>query len=94
MSTAISEISSFDSVLQSPDFEIDAEIFAMRWNAGLDMMGWKPVVSRPPPDSSTDNPAARRSAGDWHLVRDMRRCHRRDELEDGGIEVVLCPFDG
>ena len=92
MSTAISEISSFDSVLQSPDFEIDAEIFAMRWNAGLDMMGWKPVVSHPPLDFN-GNPRL------GALLVTGILCEACDdviavELEDGGIQVVLCPFDG
>ena len=92
MNTAISEISSFDAVFHSADFMIDAESFSRQWNAALDMMGWKPVVSVPPPDFD-DNP---RLAA---LLVSGILCEACDdviavELDDGGIQVVLCPFDG
>ena len=92
MNTAISEISTFDSVFQSPDFAIDAEIFGKRWNAALAMMGWQPVVSAPPPDFD-GNP---RLAA---LLVTGILCETCDdviaaELEDGTLSVVVCPFDG
>ena len=92
LSTAISEISSFDSVAGSADFVIDAEIFCKRWNAGLDMMGWKPVVSAPPPDFD-GNPRLGALLVTGILCETCRDVIAV-ELEDGGIQVVVCPFDG
>ena len=92
MTTAMSEINRFDSACPSPDFLIDAEIFVKKWNAALAMMGWKPVVSHPPPDCP-DNP---RLAA---LLISGILCETCDdviavELENGALSVVLCPFDG
>ena len=91
MTTAISEMSSLDSVSESADFIIDAEIFGKRWNAGLKMMGWKPVVSAPPPDF-VGNPRL------GALLVTGILCETCDdvitvELDDSGLSVVLCPFD-
>lgn len=91
MNAAISEVCGFDKAWPSADFVIDAEIFYKKWNAALAMMGWKPVVSHPPPDLECQ-PRLRA------VLLSGILCEACDdvlavELEDDGIHIVVCPFN-
>ena len=91
MTTAISEIKSFDSARLSPDFIIDVESFERRWTAALDMMGWKRFA---PATASADLGSIPRVGA--RLVTGIL-CETCDDViavqaQPDGIRIVLCPF--
>ena len=92
MNAAISEVCTFDSAYRSPDFVIDAESFAKKWDAGLAMMGWQQVVSGTPPEFD-GNPRLGAVLATGVLCETCADVVAV-EMEDGEIRVVLCPFDG